>query len=378
MRVLHVIPAIDPSGGGPVRSLIAFIGAARGLVDMEVLTTVSGSTQMWRRYVERQARIPIHWMSNVGRHSRNFSVPAMLWLYDNIQRFDLLHFHACFSPINTVLATISRRMEVPYVVRPLGTLSPYSISYNHSALKKLYWRFFEKRTVGGSASIHVTSDMESSELEAVGLDTQIRKIPIPMDVPGGSNRYGTPISNFVYLGRIHPKKGIEFFLRAFSKLDTKYLQSLKCTIYGNGDDQYVRSVINLVHKLRLTDKVSFQGEVRWGAREQVWKTADVFFLTSHHENFGVAVAEAMAHGIPVLISDSVALAEEVRAYDAGWVVPLDVDETASVIQKIIEKGNGWREKGDNGRTLVKNQFNKESIGKDLLSMYRYAQSIYAS
>ncbi|MEE9167527.1 MAG: glycosyltransferase [Candidatus Neomarinimicrobiota bacterium] len=377
MRILHVVPAIDPSGGGPVRSLMAFIGATREMVDVEVLTTISGSPRKWRRYVERQVRVPIHWMPHMGRHSKNVSIPAVLWLYENISRFDLLHLHACFSPINTVAAGVSRRMRIPYIIRPLGTLSPYSINSYHRTVKKIYWRFFEKRTVEGSASIHATSDMESREIGAVGMDTRIRKIPIPVDVVGNSNRQGTSISNFVYLGRIHPKKGIEFFLRALSKLDINYLQSLKCRIYGNGDRRYVRSVENLVHRLCLTDYVSFEGEVRWEAREKVWKMADVFFLTSHHENFGVAAAEAMARGVPIMISDKVALAVEVLTYDAGWVVPLDADEIASMIQDIIEKPKAWRRKGDNARMLVQNQFDRGVIGEELISMYQNAQSAHA-
>jgi glycosyltransferase involved in cell wall biosynthesis len=261
-------------------------------------------------------------------HRYAFSPLFASWLERHAIDYDLLHVHALFSHLPGIAMRIARRHGVPYISRPLGQLGRWPL--RQSALqKKLYLRLIESRNLRDADAIHFVSESERAEAQVFGSMKQGIVIPHGMDLPVLLPRARETLRSqlhlpadqklVLFLGRLHPKKGIDWLLRALAQLPAPRPILL---LAGEGD---YRAELE-----RLAVRLGIEGHLRWlghveGAQKQLClQGADLFALTSHHENFGVAVLEALAAGASVLVSDQVALGEGIRRHRLGTVVPLEI------------------------------------------------------
>ena len=157
----------------------------------------------------------------------------------------------------------------------------------------------------------------------------------------------------LYLGRFHPKKGLDLLIHAFAKLN---LKNSHLVLAGDGELNYLTYINNLIKKLGLGDRVLITGYLSEVDKLSALSSADLFILPSYGENFGLAVVEAMACGLPVIISDQVGIFREVHDASAGLVIPCDAEKISDAILKISLLPDAGKSIGLNGAKLVSDKF----------------------
>jgi FkbM family methyltransferase len=242
-----------------------------------------------------------------------------LWLWRHAREFDVIHVHALFSFSSIAACVVGRIRDVPYVVRPLGTLAIYGVTKRRPGLKRLSLRFIEKPILRHAAAVHFTSLTEKEEAAALGVP--FRGVVIPLGVAAVANGRANKISGKVcetilYLSRIDRKKNVEGLLRAFA-IVVEGRPNVRLQIAGSGAVDYVASLESLSVELGVADKVQWLGHVSGTVKAEALARADIFVLPSFSENFGVAVVEAMLSGLPTVLGEGVAIAKQTETAGAG-------------------------------------------------------------
>lgn len=178
---------------------------------------------------------------------------------------------------------------------------------------------------------------------------------------------GDGVLRLLYVGRLHPIKGIENLLNAGRILNEKYERAWSLTIAGSGDPEYVKSLLERIAQLSLRGQVTLVGGVIGAEKEKLFACADVLILPSFSENFGLVVAEALAHAVPVIASTGTPWAE-VEKRGCGLWVDNSPEGLAEAISRIRDKA--LPEMGVRGRAWMKGEFGWETIAAKMFDTYR--------
>jgi glycosyltransferase involved in cell wall biosynthesis len=297
----------------------------------------------------------------------------------------LVHVHAIFSYASTRAMRTARTQRVPYVCRPLGQLCEWSL--RQRALKKrAYLALFEKANLDAAAAIHYTTRQEEAEARPLRLACPAFVLPHGVDLPARMpdaraalrQRLGLPSEARVvlFLSRLHTKKGLECLIPALARLRD---DSFWFVLVGDAEspeyEAQVQALLQATGLLARTRRVPFAtGE--W--KQALLQGADLFALTSHSENFGLAVLEAMGAGLPVLLTSGVALAQEVARHQAGEIVPMNQAAVADAARRLLADSGLRLSLGAAGRRLVEREYAWPSVATRLTEEYRRITSQTAS
>ncbi len=374
MKVLHVLRSVSPRLGGTTTALQSIVTAlaAHG-VENHVLATNYGELSADDGYemaLSATEDMKSYIFPMLGSLGFSLSTQLWTWLGQNVQNYDLLHIHGVFTFPPLSACFHAQRMNVPYILRPAGTLDPWSLRQK-AFKKRLFYKVFLDSCLRRAASVHVTSEAEREALELLGLSENVKIVPHGVE---HSQRHkgrvrGTCDSlRLLFLGRLHPKKNLPLVLRAVARLRESGPR-IQLEIVGDGEPQHMREIRRLVEELGIAGVVTFRGFLHGDEKADAFHRADVFVLTSHQENFGMAVVEAMAAGLPVVISDGVALATEVEAANAGRIVsPLNVEALVNALREMADP-NCREALGQNARQLAEQSYSLEAMGRNLVAYY---------
>ena len=317
---------------------------------------------------------PLQW-----GESFKYSKPLAAWLDANVARFDVVHIHAVFNHACIAAAGACRKHRVPYVVRPLGTLDPWSMKQK-SLRKSLFWRLFGKRMLSAAAAVHYTASAEKSAAEgSLGL-RRGQVIPLGVEtlltVNGNGNELlagkipklaGSPY--VLVLSRLHPKKGLDIFIDAFvSLIRQEGFAGWKLVLAGDGPPEYVQTLKQKVSAHQAADAIFFPGWLEHDEKAAFLQRASLLALPSHHENFGLCVMEALAAGVPVMVSPHVNLATEIEAAGAGWIAPVTSAAIEAALAEALGSEAERARRGKAGKSLSL-EFSCERVAVRLNEMY---------
>ncbi|HEY2593612.1 MAG TPA: glycosyltransferase, partial [Chloroflexota bacterium] len=263
MRVLHVIPSIAPRYGGPSSAVVGMSTALQdsGVAVQIATTDADGPTRLRVPYgtCVDWAGVPTVFFPRQLTEAFKYSGPLAGWLTDHVADFDVVHVHAVFSHACLAASSACNRRHVPYIVRPLGTLDPWSLRQKH-VQKQVLWRFGVQRMLDRAAAIHYTTASEQRLAESA-LPLNKRGVVIPLGVDdalfeqtGPRPRSDTPY--VLVLGRLHPKKGIETFVEVFLDV-SEQVPDWRLMIAGDGEAEYVAALKSRVAKIDTHERVIF-------------------------------------------------------------------------------------------------------------------------
>jgi glycosyltransferase involved in cell wall biosynthesis len=237
--------------------------------------------------------------------------------------------------------------------------------------KRIAWKAYQRRDLETASAIHATSDLELEEIRAAGIDVPVAVVPNGVDVPepiGRAPAAAGRARRFLFLSRIHPKKGLENLIEAWSVARPA---GWELVIAGPDEGGYRPTLERLARGLEPGTPVVFMDAVSDRSKWDLYGSADVFVLPTLSENFGVVVAEALASGVPV-ITTRAAPWEILTAEDCGWWTEVGVEPLAAAIREAAGIGDEERRaKGDRGRRLVLERFAWPAIARQMLSVYRW-------
>ena len=297
-----------------------------------------------------------------------FSVGLWRWLRANISDYDLVHITGVFTFPVIIAAILARRAGTPYIVRPAGTLDSYPLT-KKAWRKKFFYRLVLKRLLENAAIIHATSTAEQNQIKLLDARFMSAVIPLAVTLPD-FNRIHTDSDQvkLLFLSRIHPKKGLPVLLRALAILNNQN-KKYSLVIAGTGTQEYMDELRYITKELGIVSLVSYTGFVDGKDKDYLLRNSDVFVLPSYQENFGIAVVEAMAVGLPVVVSDQVAISANILKVGAGKVVPTDDPGRLAEAICALESGDIRNAFGQAGTELVRSNFTPEALRQGLHSMY---------
>ena len=299
--------------------------------------------------------------------SFKYSRPLASWLSSNIKSFDLAHIHAVFNHSSVAASQACRKAGVPYIIRPLGTLDPWSMTQK-SFRKRLFWQISGKAMLQNAAAVHYTSEVEKLSTERhLGLNHgNVVALGIETNSNGAAVRI-FPEPYVLVLSRLHPKKGLDVLIDAFlSLVENGKFPNWRLIIAGDGPPDYVSKL--KAAAISRPDRVVFTGWLDEEKKHAVLGGASLLALPSYQENFGLCVMEALAHSVPVLVSPNVNLAAEIASANAGWVAAADKNALTEKMAEALADHDELAKRGRAGKQLSQ-KYSWENAATGLASLY---------
>jgi glycosyltransferase involved in cell wall biosynthesis len=386
MRILHVTPYFAPAFvyGGPPRSILGLCHALqRAGTDVEVVTTTANGNEELPSSVSARrefARVPVTYVPRTfPKHHFNAASIADV-LNRRSGDVDVVHVHGCWNLFGWAAARWCRRRRIPYVVSPRGMLHQWSFG-DGRAKKWVSYRVMEAPTLRRARILHATTVDESEQIAALRIANEIVVVPNGLDdidaaPPARSDAFRASVGcgpdDFLvlFLARIHPKKGLDTLLDAVRRTIAHH-PNVRLLVAGTGEQEHVAAAEAAARDLMAAGHVRFAGHVSGDNRRVALASADAFALTSHSENFGLSIAEAMAAGLPVIVSRACPW-PQIDTWRAGFWIE-NTAEAASVALCALASDRAMaRDMGQNGRREIRLHLDWQRIAADMLQMYARA------
>jgi glycosyltransferase involved in cell wall biosynthesis len=370
MKVLHVVPSFHPAYfyGGPIRSTFEL---CRNLVklgcEVRVLTTdANGLRKVLDVDKDEEVGLPegfrVRYCPRRLRHSVSPTLMRLLPTY--LRWADVVHLTGVYNFPTLPTLLWGRSLNKAMIWSPRGALQRWEGS-SRIGLKKV-WDFLWYHTADRARlTMHVTSEHESRETLARFPKLRMAMIPNGVDVPADLNRIERNGElRLLFIGRLDPKKGIEALLKACRLVDSA--PPWRLAIAGWGAPKYVSQLKEQIHALGVKGRVEIMGEVLSEAKKRLFECSDVTLVPSYTENFAIVVAEALAHGVPVIASKGTPWSR-LEDMKCGLWVDNDPETLAAAIRSISTMP--LQDMGSRGREWMQNEFSWRSVTKQMLDVY---------
>ena len=306
------------------------------------------------------------------------SFPLQQALREAIPRADIVHLHSLYLFHTWAAARLCRQHGVPYLLRPHGTLDPF-LWKRHRGRKAILEALFQNRVLREAAAIHYTADEEMRLAAPYAQGTRGIVVPNGLDLDqyatlpqAGAFRARHPEIGgrriVLFLSRLNFKKGLDILIPAFARAAMRF-PGLHLVIAGP-DDGMEAPTRGWVAAEGIGGRTTFVGMLDHKAKLAAFRDASMFVLPSYSENFGIAIVEAMACGLPVAISDKVNIWREIEQAGAGLTGPPDVDTVAQQIETLAGDPAAAADMGNKGKALVAERFSWSMIARQLETVYR--------
>jgi glycosyltransferase involved in cell wall biosynthesis len=385
VRLLHVVPTYLPAWrhGGPAVAVHGLCKAlaARGHEVTVFTTDVHGATTL---EVPRSQPVPVDgvtvWYFPVAPPRRLYYSPALgaalAHQLEEMRRFDLVHLHSVFLWPTAAAARAAERAGVPYLVAPRGMLVGDLLRRRGRLRKRLWIRLVERRTLARAAGLHATSDLEAEEAGRLGL-----RLPAVYVVANGVavERWDAAREAEVapavraalarrplllFLGRLSWKKGLDRLVAALAQVPGATL-----AIAGNDEEGCRAGLERQAAAAGVAGRIVYLGPVHGSDKAALLHGADVLVLPSYSENFGNVVLEAMAAGLPVVVTPEVGLAGVVRECAAGVVVAGDPPQLAAELRGLLADASARRAMSRRGEEVARRRFGWGAVAARMEEVY---------
>ena len=260
------------------------------------------------------------------------------------------------------------------IIEPHGMLDKWAIK-NSAWKKKIAGWLFEYKNLHTADCIHALCEEEYKSIRSIGLRNPIAIIPNGVDLPQNPHfNRGNKQKILLYLGRIHPKKGLKEMILGFAQLkqsSPELLNKWCVRIAGWGQNKYVHKLQNLINKYRLNNNITFIGPVYGSDKDKELCNANAFILPSYSEGLPISVLEAWAYQLPVIMTDFCNLPEGFNVNAAVRINPTPQSICEGLMNFFVKDDNDIEVMGKNGFKLVSEQFTWQHIAKQTLELYLY-------
>lgn len=382
--MVHVTPSFYPAihWGGPIFSILGLCNALAGIsgCELRVLTTdaagpgLSDSLEISKNPTRYLAGYDVHFSHRLFGDAISLGLLAKLWAI--VRWADVVHLSYTYSfpTIPTLLAC--RLLRKPLVWSPHGALQATE-QWKDARLRRLkgLWEWACSAVMPRNCVLYVASEAEKAASLARFPRALACVVPNGVDVPQAlPRRAWVPggVLRIIFIGRLDPTKGIENLLVALSSLKDS---NVRLHIFGSGESHYAAKLAGMLSPLGLDGQVTFMGHVDGDAKRNAFLDADVCLVPSHIESFGMVVAEALAHGVPVIASRNTPW-RGMESKGCGLWVDNSPESLASSI-KTIRRRN-LEEMGMKGREWMRESYCWDSIAKRTMRLYRDLRANYRS
>jgi glycosyltransferase involved in cell wall biosynthesis len=366
MRILTISGPLHREFGGPPMAATG-IAAAMTTLNNQVKILVCGQSVLdyernsifFDKLRHAGTEVQVLVRRKESKYGTFLRIDELKSLWHDINNSEIVILHQIFELQYLSVLPILTLLKKPYAVMPHGTLTAYQRK-QHRFRKILFFPptyLFLK----SSRAILVATKQENDQLPGylkakgiivgLGIELPDRQTQKPVNA--------NPTFNILFMGRIAKKKRLDIAIQAFALASKKSNLEMKFIVCGSGEERDVAQLKKLVENLQIQGKVDFRGWVDSNQKKLVFLESDCFILTSEDENFAIAAAEALAHGIPCILSSNVALASLVTKHNAGIVfqelLPIEIEKAIIKMSKTdrsISKSSSLRAASEIGWDVI--------------------------
>jgi glycosyltransferase involved in cell wall biosynthesis len=371
MRHLHFTQSLEPlQGGGLGSSAVALHGQMRATG----LSSVLCSTHRSRPQYQTQDI----WEFRRLKPDAIYYSPAMQRQAPRLIRTaDVLHGHGLYAGTNFIFGREARQQHKPLVYHVHGFFEPYILQRSRWKKRLVHW-LFENDNFRAVRLWRALTPKEAGQIRACGLRQPIVVAPnglnpaefpkpldsnTPIDTPLVKNLPKNAL-RLLFLGRIHPKKGLDLLLPAWAKLSA-LTKDWQLVIAGPDENSYLAQIRTLARSLGLQDQIVFTGPVTGVAKISLLHSADLFVLPSYSEGFSMSILEAMACELPVIATKACNF-PDLLSREAGWECDATLDSLTDALRNAFTcSESGRKQRGQNGRRLVETHYVWPAIIRNL-------------
>ncbi len=369
LSVVHVIGTLTNRSGGPARTVPPLCEAlAEDDTRISVVTLQASverlpdasrvQTCVLRAFRLRGARVP-------------YAPRLQRRLLDHCRQAqaDVVHSHGLWLPLNHAASVAARRLGVPLLISPHGMLEGWSLRY-HALRKRLALALYQHRDLRLARALHAASAQEAAGLQRLGLEKDIavagHGVDLPVLDPRQSREQQPHVALFV--GRIHPKKGLLNLVRAWESLRPS---AWRMVVAGPDEVGHRAVVESAIAEAGLERSFTLTGAIDDHTKDALLRQADLFVLPTHSESFGQAVAEALAYGVPVITTRE-APWQALETHGSGWWVDVGVAPLARALDEAFAlSGAERRAMGARGRRYVAQNLRWNDAATRMRAVYRW-------
>jgi glycosyltransferase involved in cell wall biosynthesis len=283
----------------------------------------------------------------------------------------LIHNHGLWLPVNYWASSAARRLGLPLVIHPRGMLEPWALQHK-GAKKRLAMALFQRRDLETAKVLVATSAVEYRNIRNLGFTMPIAIIPngielVPEDSGGAQPLHNAELRTVLFLSRVHQIKGLINLVHAWAQVQPA---GWRLQIAGPDEGGHLAEVMHEARKAGIEASVDYLGEVDGAQKAAVYRNADLFVLPTFSENFGVVVAEALSHGLPVITTRGAPWAD-LETHDCGWWIDIGVESLAAALRQAVALSDDERRTmGERGRAYVQ-RYNWDDIARQMAEVYRW-------
>ena len=371
MNILHVVPSYYPATkwGGPILStksicdsIIKYPG-----VCVRVISTNAGSPdvkdnlQVVNSWVEFSEGYKVFFGRRIYGHSTSLS--QLIKILFSIRWADVIHVTGVYNFCTIPTIILARVFKIPLVWSLRGAVQAnWQWAGSSNSLVKKWYDTFVSKLLSSRNVIHVTSIMELNASRNSFKEAKFEVIPNSIITPTLSSKsyLSDGLVRVMFLSRLHEKKGIELLVEAIKLLPEHFVLD----VYGTGEKGYLKSLQRSV--VDIEDRVRFHGHVLNHEKQEAFQRADIFCLPSYSENFGIAIGEALAHFVPVIVTRESSWVDVMKE-KCGILVGFDSSGIAKSIRNIADRD--LEEMGKAGRAYVVDNFSQDVLADRYIKLY---------
>lgn len=379
-RVCHVVASINENTGGTAFAVASLAEALATKGIFSHLFTLD-YRHLGNQATVESVKLHSYPATPVAKYLRGFQPNASraLWQLAS-NELDLIHNHGLWMFPNLYARQSAVENSLPLLISPEGMLESWSLK--RSRIKKwLAWFLYEQKNLSSATTFHATSVEEATSIRRLGFQQPIALIPNGVHLDYCGERPSREILSqsfpklseqkwLLFLSRIHPKKGLVNLLQVWQKLANKFTD-WHLVIAGPDLIGYRAELELLTAELELKQRVTFTGMLTGEKKEAALGNADLFVLPTHSENFGIAVAEGLAHAVPVVTTRG-APWQDLSTYECGWWIEDSQLALASALAEGMQMSSQERKAmGLRGRKLVETKYSWDSVAQQMSSVYHW-------
>lgn len=364
MKVIHVVPSISQEADGVadvVRNVCKSMAASSEDVRLTALewAPISAPPNYLRTF-------PL----GLGPRNLGRSPKMQRWLQTEVKSgaVDIIHNHGLWMMPNVYAGNACLKSNCRLMVSPHGAMSSWALGRS-AVMKTIFWKLLQEPAVRTAACFHATAESEYADIRRLGFKQPICIIPCGVNMQSLEQKQLGGRRQLLFLGRIHPIKGVDNLLHAWQAVEHKF-QDWDLVVAGPDNVDYLAKMQALAEKLQLK-RIVFRGPLYGNEKLRAYKDASLYVLPTHSENFGITVAEALAAGTPAIVTHGAPWAG-LAEHGAGWWIEIGVDPLINCLEQALSTSpQRLMEMGKAGYEWMARDFSWERISAQFLVTYHW-------
>lgn len=361
MKIVHYIPSIDRTAGGTSTYMQVLAKGLGEIAEVHIITHASENPLVMENCT-------VHYVHNYQPLSYSWNT-SIAFLLDEIKP-DIVHVNCCWMPACAAVQRIAQKRGLKVVLTPHGMLEPWIIKRHYWTRKVPALWLYQKAAVQKADCVQATAESERDNLLKLGYNSNIKVVRLGIDAESiEMKRSWKKSRQILFLSRVHMKKGINFLIEAAAALRAE-LQGYNILVAGEGDADYVAEMKRMIADNGLQDIVQLIGGVYGDEKWRLFQTSDFFVLPTHSENFGLAIAESLASGTPVITTVGTPW-NDLNDTNSGAWIEIGTQPLIDTLKRFLSISDEELETmGMNGRKLIETKYSANVMAEEMMKVYK--------